>query len=125
MERERQGGGGTGLEPGLLGPLALYITAPPLGWGWHCSGTSLVNRCPSSSANLSEANHVLKASSGAWQVKSSSVPTPPPILIGSLVTQEVSTGNRWPDGLLCCRWEYQGGHPVVGMQPFQNSPLGT
>ncbi|XP_057391195.1 kinesin-like protein KIF19 isoform X2 [Balaenoptera acutorostrata] len=48
-------------------------------------------RCPSSSANLSEANHVLKASSGAWQVKSSSVPTPPPILIGSLVTQEAPT----------------------------------
>ncbi|MBV97825.1 Kinesin-like protein KIF19, partial [Eschrichtius robustus] len=51
------------------------------------SGTSLVNRCPSSSANLSEA----KASSGAWQVKSSSVPTPPPIPIGSLVTQEAPT----------------------------------
>ncbi|XP_036691211.1 kinesin-like protein KIF19 isoform X1 [Balaenoptera musculus] len=48
-------------------------------------------RCPSSSANLSEANHVLKASSGAWQVKSSSVPTPPPIPIGSLVTQEAPT----------------------------------
>ncbi|XP_036691214.1 kinesin-like protein KIF19 isoform X4 [Balaenoptera musculus] len=39
----------------------------------------------------SEANHVLKASSGAWQVKSSSVPTPPPIPIGSLVTQEAPT----------------------------------
>ncbi|XP_066878280.1 kinesin-like protein KIF19 isoform X4 [Kogia breviceps] len=43
----------------------------------------------------SEANHVFKASSGAWQVKSSSVPTPPPIQIGSLVTQEAPT----PDSL--------------------------
>ncbi|XP_049717384.1 kinesin-like protein KIF19 isoform X1 [Elephas maximus indicus] len=36
----------------------------------------------------SEANHVFKASSRAWQVRGSSVPTPPPIQIGSLVTQE-------------------------------------
>ncbi|KAF5919444.1 hypothetical protein HPG69_006044 [Diceros bicornis minor] len=36
----------------------------------------------------SEANLVFKASPRAWQVKSSSVPTPPPIQIGSLVTQE-------------------------------------
>ncbi|XP_066242891.1 kinesin-like protein KIF19 isoform X1 [Saccopteryx leptura] len=39
----------------------------------------------------SEANHVFKASPRAWQVKSSSVPTPPPIHIGSLVTQEAPT----------------------------------
>ncbi|KAM8943850.1 kinesin-like protein KIF19 isoform 2-T2 [Lycaon pictus] len=39
----------------------------------------------------SEANHVFKASPRAWQVKSSSVPTPPPIQIGSLVTQEAPT----------------------------------
>ncbi|KAG3268557.1 kinesin family member 19 [Ictidomys tridecemlineatus] len=36
----------------------------------------------------SDAHHVFKASSRAWQVKSSSVPTPPPIQGGSLVTQE-------------------------------------
>ncbi|XP_032285693.1 kinesin-like protein KIF19 [Phoca vitulina] len=36
----------------------------------------------------SEANRVFKASPRAWQVKSSSVPTPPPIQIGGLVTQE-------------------------------------
>uniref|UniRef100_A0A8C9K1M3 Kinesin-like protein n=1 Tax=Panthera tigris altaica TaxID=74533 RepID=A0A8C9K1M3_PANTA len=39
----------------------------------------------------SEANRVFKASPRAWHVKSSSVPTPPPIQIGGLVTQEVST----------------------------------
>ncbi|XP_025855464.2 kinesin-like protein KIF19 isoform X2 [Vulpes vulpes] len=39
----------------------------------------------------SEANRVFKASPRAWQVKSSSVPTPPPIQIGSLVTQEAPT----------------------------------
>ncbi|XP_036124618.1 kinesin-like protein KIF19 [Molossus molossus] len=39
----------------------------------------------------SEANHVFKASPRAWQVKSSSVPTPPPIQISSLVTQEAAT----------------------------------
>ncbi|XP_015999075.2 kinesin-like protein KIF19 isoform X1 [Rousettus aegyptiacus] len=52
---------------------------------------SLVNECPSSSANLSEAKRMFKASPRAWQVKSSSVPTPPPIQIGSLVTQEAPT----------------------------------
>ncbi|XP_008584551.1 PREDICTED: kinesin-like protein KIF19 [Galeopterus variegatus] len=36
----------------------------------------------------SEAHRMFKASPGAWQVKSSSVPTPPPIQISSLVTQE-------------------------------------
>ncbi|GAB1297031.1 Kinesin-like protein KIF19 [Apodemus speciosus] len=36
----------------------------------------------------SESYHVFKASPRAWQVKSSSVPTPPPIQVGSLVTQE-------------------------------------
>ncbi|XP_077612174.1 kinesin-like protein KIF19 [Crocuta crocuta] len=36
----------------------------------------------------SEANRVFKASPRAWHVKSSSVPTPPPIQIGGLVTQE-------------------------------------
>ncbi|NIG61454.1 kinesin-like protein KIF19 [Pontoporia blainvillei] len=68
----------------------------------------------------SEANHVSKASSGAWQVKSSSVPTPPPIQIGSLVTQKVSTGRRWPDGLLCCRrgvLEVQRGEEYVALIP--------
>lgn len=39
----------------------------------------------------SEANRVFKASPRAWQVKSSSVPTPPPIQIGGLVTQEAPT----------------------------------
>ncbi|XP_070250119.1 kinesin-like protein KIF19 [Myotis yumanensis] len=39
----------------------------------------------------SEANHVFKTSPRAWQVKSSSVPTPPPIQIGHLVTQEAPT----------------------------------
>ncbi|XP_070336127.1 kinesin-like protein KIF19 isoform X2 [Odocoileus virginianus] len=39
----------------------------------------------------SEANHVFKASSRAWQAKGSSVPTPPPIPAGNLVTQEVAT----------------------------------
>lgn len=42
------------------------------------------------SANSSETNRVFKASPRAWQVKSSSVTTPPPIQIGGLVTQEVS-----------------------------------
>uniref|UniRef100_A0A8C5LGW4 Kinesin-like protein n=1 Tax=Jaculus jaculus TaxID=51337 RepID=A0A8C5LGW4_JACJA len=37
----------------------------------------------------SEAHRVFKASPRAWQVKSSSVPTPPPIQVGSLVAQEV------------------------------------
>nr|XP_054391701.1 kinesin-like protein KIF19 isoform X3 [Pongo abelii] len=36
----------------------------------------------------SEGHHVFKAGTGAWQAKSSSVPTPPPIQLGSLVTQE-------------------------------------
>ncbi|XP_051014952.1 kinesin-like protein KIF19 [Acomys russatus] len=36
----------------------------------------------------SESYHVFKASPRAWQVKISSVPTPPPIQVGSLVTQE-------------------------------------
>lgn len=61
-----------------------------------CSETSLVNRCPSSSAILSAANYTFKASPRVWQGKSSSVPTPPPIRIGNLVTQEVSTGHHWP-----------------------------
>ncbi|KAK2503601.1 hypothetical protein MC885_021842 [Smutsia gigantea] len=39
----------------------------------------------------SEANCVFKASPQAWWVKSSSVPTPPPIQVGSLVTQEAPT----------------------------------
>ncbi|XP_060146176.1 kinesin-like protein KIF19 isoform X1 [Globicephala melas] len=77
------------LQGSFLPPIS--TESSPLGWGWDRSGTSLVNRCPSSSANLSEANHVSKASSGAWQVKSSSVPTPPPIQTGSLVTQEAPT----------------------------------
>lgn len=36
----------------------------------------------------SESYHVFKASPRAWQVKVSSVPTPPPIQVGRLVTQE-------------------------------------
>uniref|UniRef100_A0ABK0LUT1 Kinesin-like protein n=1 Tax=Rattus norvegicus TaxID=10116 RepID=A0ABK0LUT1_RAT len=36
----------------------------------------------------SDSYHMFKASPRAWQVKSSSVPTPPPIQVGSLVTQE-------------------------------------
>ncbi|XP_061000936.1 kinesin-like protein KIF19 isoform X2 [Dama dama] len=39
----------------------------------------------------SEANHVFKASSRAWHAKGSSVPTPPPIPAGNLVTQEAAT----------------------------------
>ncbi|XP_045045999.2 kinesin-like protein KIF19 isoform X3 [Desmodus rotundus] len=39
----------------------------------------------------SEANLAFKASPRAWQAKSSSVPTPPPIQISSLVAQEVLT----------------------------------
>ncbi|XP_031208432.1 kinesin-like protein KIF19 isoform X1 [Mastomys coucha] len=35
-----------------------------------------------------ESYHVFKASPRAWQMKSSSVPTPPPIQVGSLVAQE-------------------------------------
>ncbi|KAL2764704.1 kinesin-like protein KIF19 [Daubentonia madagascariensis] len=46
----------------------------------------------------SEAHRVFKASSRAWQMKSSSIPTPPPIQIGSLVSQEAppldSLGSR-------------------------------
>nr|XP_019595989.1 PREDICTED: kinesin-like protein KIF19 [Rhinolophus sinicus] len=44
----------------------------------------------------SETNRVFKASPRAWQVKSSSVTTPPPIQIGGLVTQEAPT----QDGLV-------------------------
>ncbi|XP_005350743.1 kinesin-like protein KIF19 [Microtus ochrogaster] len=36
----------------------------------------------------SESYHVFKASPGAWQAKNSSVPTPPPIQVGTLVTQQ-------------------------------------
>ncbi|KAB0367039.1 hypothetical protein FD755_020363, partial [Muntiacus reevesi] len=39
----------------------------------------------------SEADHVFKASSRAWQAKGSSVRTPPPIPAGSLVAQEAAT----------------------------------
>ncbi|KAM5274440.1 kinesin-like protein KIF19 [Ctenodactylus gundi] len=46
----------------------------------------------------SEGHHVFKASPQAWLVKSSSMPTPPPIQVGSLVTQEApppdSLGSR-------------------------------
>ncbi|XP_007958075.1 kinesin-like protein KIF19 [Orycteropus afer afer] len=49
----------------------------------------------------SEANHVFKASPRAWQVKGSSVPTPPPIHISGLLTQEApaldSLVNSSPD----------------------------
>ena len=69
------------------------------GVGVGSCGTSLVNSCPASSADLSEANPVFKASSRAWQAKGSSVPTPPPIPAGNLVTQEVSSGPHGPPGL--------------------------
>ncbi|XP_057632690.1 kinesin-like protein KIF19 isoform X2 [Chionomys nivalis] len=36
----------------------------------------------------SESYHVLKASPRAWQAKNSSMPTPPPIQLGTLVTQQ-------------------------------------
>ncbi|XP_051035909.1 kinesin-like protein KIF19 [Phodopus roborovskii] len=36
----------------------------------------------------SESYHVFKASPRAWQAKNSSVPTPPPIQVGTLVTQQ-------------------------------------
>ncbi|XP_010854787.1 PREDICTED: kinesin-like protein KIF19, partial [Bison bison bison] len=39
----------------------------------------------------SEANHLFKTSSRAWQAKGSCLPTPPPILAGTLVTQEATT----------------------------------
>ncbi|XP_055254902.1 kinesin-like protein KIF19 [Moschus berezovskii] len=39
----------------------------------------------------SEANHLFKASSRAWQAKGSFVPTPPPIPASNLVTQEATT----------------------------------
>ncbi|XP_035157567.3 kinesin-like protein KIF19 isoform X3 [Callithrix jacchus] len=52
----------------------------------------------------SEGHHVFKTGTGAWQAKSSSVPTPPPIQLGSLVTQEApaqdclgSWSNSSPD----------------------------
>lgn len=99
MEQER-GEGGTGLEPGLWGPRSHNATVLKEAWQWDPRGTSLGNSCPSSSAHLSEANHLFKASSRAWQAKGSCLPTPPPILAGTLVTQEVSSG---PHG-----WEYPG-----------------
>ncbi|XP_054449255.1 kinesin-like protein KIF19 [Pteronotus mesoamericanus] len=80
-----------GVKPLSSGAQRLQSSAlPPLGTESLC-GTSLVIRGPPSSANLSEANPAFKASPRAWQVKSSSVPTPPPIQISSLVTQEVAT----------------------------------
>lgn len=79
-----------------MGSLSLLTDSSPLGWGWDLSGTSQVSSLPPSSANLSEANRMFKASPRAWQVKSSSVPTPPPIQISGLVTQEVSTEHCWP-----------------------------
>ncbi|MXQ99810.1 hypothetical protein E5288_WYG013889 [Bos mutus] len=39
----------------------------------------------------SEANHPFKTSSRAWQAKGSCLPTPPPIRVGNLVTQEATT----------------------------------
>ncbi|XP_048221587.1 kinesin-like protein KIF19 [Perognathus longimembris pacificus] len=45
----------------------------------------------------SEAHHMFKASSRAWQAKGSAVPTPPPIQVGGLVAQEPpldSLGSR-------------------------------
>ncbi|KAM5216465.1 kinesin-like protein KIF19 isoform 2-T2 [Hipposideros larvatus] len=47
----------------------------------------------------SEASRVFKASPRAWQVKSSSVTTPPPIQIGGLVTQEVPTQDSLSSGV--------------------------
>ena len=92
------------------------------GWWWAPRGTSLGNSCPSSSANLSEANHEFKASSRAWQAKGSSMPTPPPILASNLVMKEVSSGPHRP---LDVGGSTREGHPVVGMELFQNSPLRT
>ena len=91
-------------------------------WQWDPRGTSLGNSCPSSSAHLSEANHPFKTSSRAWQAKGSCLPTPPPILAGTLVTQEVSSGSH---GSLDVGGSTREGHPVVGMELFQNSPLRT
>lgn len=91
MGQEPRGGGGAGLGRGLPGSLSLPANSSPLARGWALCGTGWVIRCPSSSANPSEANHAFKTSPRAWQAKSSSVPTPPPIQIGHLVTQEVST----------------------------------
>ncbi|XP_013364088.1 PREDICTED: kinesin-like protein KIF19 isoform X2 [Chinchilla lanigera] len=52
------------------------------------SATSLVNSHPSSSAIISKAPLASKTRPRAWPAKSSSVPIPPPIPVGSLVTQE-------------------------------------
>ena len=121
MEQER-GEGGTGLEPGLWGPRSHNATVLKEAWQWDPRGTSLGNSCPSSSAHLSEANHLFKTSSRAWQAKGSCLPTPPPIRAGTLVTQEVSSGSH---GSLDVGGSTREGHPVVGMELFQNSPLRT
>lgn len=65
--------------------------SPGVGW-WDCLSSSPVTRqpllfCPPPS----EAHRIFKASPRAWQAKTSSVPTPPPIQISNLVSQEVSS----------------------------------
>ena len=86
-------------------------------------GTSLVTRCPPSSANLSEANLAFKASPRAWQAKSSSVPTPPPIQISSLVAQEVSTGHPMALQAPLPRAEAQGRTPRCPTTATATEPL--
>lgn len=72
---------------------------------------------------------MFKASPRAWQVKSSSVPTPPPIQISGLVTQEVSTEHRWPRVPLLWWWGWARvdtqwlGWSLPQMAPTPEAPL--
>lgn len=63
-------------------------------------------------------DRVFKATPRAWQQKGPTVPTPPPIQMGSLVTQEVSSehlgcqGSGRGKGLQ--DWTPQGLYPLCG-----------
>lgn len=115
-------GGGHRYGARTLGSSFPQCNSSQEGWRWDPRGTSLGNSCPSSSADLSEAKHPVKTSSWAWQAKGSFMPTPPRIPAGNLVMQEVSSG---PHGSLDVGGSTREGHPVVGMELFQNSPLRT
>lgn len=121
MEQEPKEGYGIDLESGLLSSPSLPENNSSLGWGWDLYGTSLVNKCPSS-ANLSEASRVFKASPRAWQVKSSSVTTPPPIQIGGLVTQEVSPEHLLGPWTPLLRVGAQGWTPNCWDRAFPKQP---
>lgn len=89
-----------GLQPGSVGSLSLGTNSFSVGGGVDFGVTCLVSLASScSSANRSESYLVFKASPKAWQAKHSSMPTPPPIQVGTLVTQQVSSGcpKRWVD----------------------------